>query len=243
MPRAGWAGRPTPVLPCAQDSANEQGATELTWVGRFACEALLRKRPNAQPPAAGPGPAGGLAASPATGPTPPSHRKPALAVASAVDVASAGAGCNPADAPNRYNGRMPLITLQNVDFSVGGPLLLEKAELSIEPGERIGLIGRNGAGKSTLLKLLSGDHKPDDGEVRACSRACASPAWSRKCRRARPARCSTSSPMAWANWANGLPNSITSATPTCSMAKRWATSRPRSMPPTAGAWTSASARP
>ena len=53
---------------------------------------------------------------------------------------------------------MPLITLQNVDFSVGGPLLLEKAELSIEPGERIALIGRNGAGKSTLLKLLSGDH-------------------------------------------------------------------------------------
>ncbi|TGQ65906.1 ABC-F family ATP-binding cassette domain-containing protein, partial [Mesorhizobium sp. M8A.F.Ca.ET.207.01.1.1] len=61
---------------------------------------------------------------------------------------------------------MPLITLQNVDFSVGGPLLLEKAELSIEPGERIALIDRNGAGKSTLLKLLSGDHKPDDGEVR-----------------------------------------------------------------------------
>ena len=31
MPRAGWAGRPTPVLPCAQDSAHEQGAIELTW--------------------------------------------------------------------------------------------------------------------------------------------------------------------------------------------------------------------
>ncbi|CAM0124965.1 hypothetical protein SMG44B_60117 [Stenotrophomonas maltophilia] len=31
MPRAGWAGRPTPVLPCAQDSAHEQAATELTW--------------------------------------------------------------------------------------------------------------------------------------------------------------------------------------------------------------------
>ncbi len=97
---------------------------------------------------------------------PPSHRKPAFDVALAAAVASAGAGCNPADAPNPYNIRMPLITLQNVDFSVGGPLLLEKAELSIEPGERIALIGRNGAGKSTLLKLLSGDHKPDDGEVR-----------------------------------------------------------------------------
>src|SRR5678816_4340166 len=30
MPRAGWAGRPTPVLPCAQDSAHEQGAAEPT---------------------------------------------------------------------------------------------------------------------------------------------------------------------------------------------------------------------
>jgi len=61
---------------------------------------------------------------------------------------------------------MPLITLQNVDYSVGGPLLLENVELSIEPGERIALIGRNGAGKSTLLRLLSGAIKPDDGEIR-----------------------------------------------------------------------------
>ncbi|MGV8960345.1 MAG: ATP-binding cassette domain-containing protein [Stenotrophomonas sp.] len=61
---------------------------------------------------------------------------------------------------------MPLITLQNVDYSVGGPLLLEKTELSIEPGERIALIGRNGAGKSTLMKLIAGELKPDDGEVR-----------------------------------------------------------------------------
>jgi len=61
---------------------------------------------------------------------------------------------------------MPLITLQNVDYSVGGPLLLEKAELAIEPGERIALIGRNGAGKSTLMKLIAGELKPDDGEIR-----------------------------------------------------------------------------
>ena len=39
---------------------------------------------------------------------------------------------------------MPLITLQNVDYSVGGPLLLEKAELSIEPGERIKIDTRTG---------------------------------------------------------------------------------------------------
>ncbi|MDQ3206013.1 MAG: ATP-binding cassette domain-containing protein [Pseudomonadota bacterium] len=61
---------------------------------------------------------------------------------------------------------MPLITLNNVDYSVGGPLLLENVELSIEPGERIALIGRNGAGKSTLMKLIAGELQADDGEVR-----------------------------------------------------------------------------
>ncbi|MEG3191838.1 ATP-binding cassette domain-containing protein [Lysobacter sp. D1-1-M9] len=61
---------------------------------------------------------------------------------------------------------MPLITLNNLDYSVGGPLLLEDVELSIEPGERIALIGRNGAGKSTLMKLLAGELQADDGEVR-----------------------------------------------------------------------------
>ena len=61
---------------------------------------------------------------------------------------------------------MPLITLQGVDLGVGGPLLLEAVDLSIEPGERIALIGRNGAGKSTLLKLLAGEVPPDDGDIR-----------------------------------------------------------------------------
>ncbi|KGM57747.1 ABC transporter ATPase [Lysobacter arseniciresistens ZS79] len=61
---------------------------------------------------------------------------------------------------------MPLITLNNVDYSVGGPLLLDSVDFAVEPGERVALIGRNGAGKSTLLKLLSGDIHPDDGEIR-----------------------------------------------------------------------------
>ncbi len=61
---------------------------------------------------------------------------------------------------------MPLITLQDVDYSIGGPLLLQKVSFSIDAGERIALIGRNGAGKSTLMRLLSGDLRPDDGEIR-----------------------------------------------------------------------------
>ena len=58
---------------------------------------------------------------------------------------------------------MSLITLQGVDFSVGGPLLLDAVNLSIERNERVCIVGRNGAGKSTLLRLLSGEIVPDDG--------------------------------------------------------------------------------
>ncbi len=61
---------------------------------------------------------------------------------------------------------MSLITLNAVDYGVGGPLLLERVDLTIESGERIALIGRNGAGKSTLLRLLAGELVPDDGEIR-----------------------------------------------------------------------------
>ncbi|MBS0557151.1 MAG: ATP-binding cassette domain-containing protein [Proteobacteria bacterium] len=61
---------------------------------------------------------------------------------------------------------MPLLQLQRVDFSVGGPLLLEHVDLAIEPGERVCVVGRNGEGKSTLLRLIAGEIKPDDGEVR-----------------------------------------------------------------------------
>ncbi|TAN07534.1 MAG: ATP-binding cassette domain-containing protein [Rhodanobacteraceae bacterium] len=61
---------------------------------------------------------------------------------------------------------MSLVQLQCVDFSVGGPLLLEQVDLSIEPNERLCIVGRNGEGKSTLMKLISGELRADDGEVR-----------------------------------------------------------------------------
>jgi ATP-binding cassette subfamily F protein uup len=61
---------------------------------------------------------------------------------------------------------MPLLTLHRVDLGVGGPLLLEHVDLAIEPGERVCIVGRNGAGKSTLLRLMAGEIRPDDGEIR-----------------------------------------------------------------------------
>ncbi|MAL04179.1 MAG: ABC transporter ATP-binding protein [Arenimonas sp.] len=61
---------------------------------------------------------------------------------------------------------MSLITLQGVDYGVGGPLLLESVDLAIEPNERVCIVGRNGAGKSTLLRLLAGEIVPDDGVLR-----------------------------------------------------------------------------
>jgi ATP-binding cassette subfamily F protein uup len=61
---------------------------------------------------------------------------------------------------------MSLINLVDVDYSVGGPLLLEGTNLAIERGERISVVGRNGAGKSTLMRLIAGDIAPDAGEVR-----------------------------------------------------------------------------
>jgi ATP-binding cassette subfamily F protein uup len=60
---------------------------------------------------------------------------------------------------------MALITLLNGQLAFGHVPLLDKADFSLETGERIGLIGRNGAGKSSLLKILAGMEKPDDGSL------------------------------------------------------------------------------
>ncbi|AKE52810.1 ATP-binding cassette ATPase Uup [Kangiella geojedonensis] len=61
---------------------------------------------------------------------------------------------------------MSLVTLQQVEVGYGGPALLNKVDFTIEPGERICIIGRNGVGKSTLLKVVNREIIPDDGSLR-----------------------------------------------------------------------------
>lgn len=60
---------------------------------------------------------------------------------------------------------MPLITLDNACLAFGHHALLDRVALQLDPGERVGLIGRNGGGKSSLLKALSGEIKLDDGRL------------------------------------------------------------------------------
>jgi ATP-binding cassette subfamily F protein uup len=55
--------------------------------------------------------------------------------------------------------------MRDVSVAFGGPPILDQANLGLERGERVCLLGRNGAGKSTLMKLLDGTIRPDTGEV------------------------------------------------------------------------------
>jgi ATP-binding cassette subfamily F protein uup len=60
---------------------------------------------------------------------------------------------------------MALLTFRDVRLKYTGPAVLDGVDLTIEPGERICLLGRNGSGKTTLLRLIHGEMEPDDGEI------------------------------------------------------------------------------
>ena len=60
---------------------------------------------------------------------------------------------------------MELLRIANAELAFGEDKILDKAELSVQTGERICLVGRNGAGKSTLMKILMGRQTLDDGQI------------------------------------------------------------------------------
>ena len=66
---------------------------------------------------------------------------------------------------------MTVLAIRDLTIRIAGRPLLEGANLQIEPGRKVGLVGRNGAGKSTLLRAILGDVQPDGGEIRLAARA------------------------------------------------------------------------
>ncbi|MDH3304773.1 MAG: ATP-binding cassette domain-containing protein [Gammaproteobacteria bacterium] len=60
---------------------------------------------------------------------------------------------------------MSLLRFDGIGLEFGDQVILRDAEFSIDPGERICLLGRNGAGKSTTLKLIMGTLEADRGEI------------------------------------------------------------------------------
>jgi len=57
-----------------------------------------------------------------------------------------------------------MIVIQNISLRRGTKLVLENASVTLQPGEKVGLVGRNGAGKSSLFALLNGTLQEDKGE-------------------------------------------------------------------------------
>jgi len=58
-----------------------------------------------------------------------------------------------------------MLSIQDLTYRIGGRLLLDRANLSVPAGHRIGLVGPNGTGKTTLFKLISGELHPDGGDI------------------------------------------------------------------------------
>src|SRR5262245_36100296 len=62
-------------------------------------------------------------------------------------------------------GRATMINATGLELRAGSRILLADASLRVQPGDRIGLVGRNGAGKTTTLKVLAGEATPYSGQI------------------------------------------------------------------------------
>ncbi|MBU1698054.1 MAG: ATP-binding cassette domain-containing protein, partial [Proteobacteria bacterium] len=58
-----------------------------------------------------------------------------------------------------------MLNIDDIIKGFGDQILLDKAGFRINPGERVGLVGRNGHGKTTLLNMISGSDHPDEGTI------------------------------------------------------------------------------
>ena len=58
-----------------------------------------------------------------------------------------------------------IFRLDSLSKALGGRTLLERASWQLNPGQKVGLVGRNGAGKTTLFRLIAGEEEPDEGVV------------------------------------------------------------------------------
>src|ERR1044072_633021 len=59
----------------------------------------------------------------------------------------------------------PMIRLDNISKQHGHQILFIDASMGIQKGEKVGLVGPNGAGKTTLFRMITGQERPDDGQV------------------------------------------------------------------------------
>lgn len=58
-----------------------------------------------------------------------------------------------------------MISIDNVTIRFGAFVLFDRITFQVNPGDRIGLVGRNGAGKTTIMNLIDGRQEPDEGKV------------------------------------------------------------------------------
>ena len=60
---------------------------------------------------------------------------------------------------------MPLLDIVDLEKRYGGVVAVRNVNMTVEEGERVGLIGANGAGKTTLFAVIAGNQKPTNGTI------------------------------------------------------------------------------